>query len=213
MRRLLALFLLVTALPLAAQRAPRFDVTVVPATALTEGPAVSSEGLLSDPKIREHLRNGFPARIHYSLELWRKGSVLGVFDDQIGRVEWDVLVSYDPTTRYYNAIRRSLDDKVREDFGGYETVTSAEAQIGKPFRVPLRPNRSGRYYYNLIVDVQTLAESDLDALMQWYRGPDSPSKSNNPLAVIGSGLGTLLSRMLGGSKVRYVQPSGVFTVE
>lgn len=213
MRRFLALLLFVAALPLAAQRAPRFSVAVVPAAALTDGPAVTSEALLSDPKIREHLRNGFPARIHYSLELWRKGSVLGVFDDQIGRMEWDVLVSYDPTTRFYNAIRRSLDDKVREDFGGYETLTSAEAQIGKPFRIPLHPSRSGQYYYNLIVDVQTLAESDLDALMQWYRGSSSPSKTSNPLAVIGSGLGTLLSRVLGGSKDRYTTPSGVFTVE
>ncbi len=197
-----------SALPLSAQRAPRFELAVVPANALVEGPSVSSDGLLSDPKTREHVRNGFPARIHYRLELWRKGNI---FDDLAGRSEWDVLVSYEPTVQRYRVIRRSLDDRIREDFGALGSLTSAEVEIGKPFKAPIHPNRSGRYYYNLIVDVQTLTESDLDALQQWLRGPDA--KASNPLTMIGSGLGTLLSRVLGGSKVTYTQPSSVFTVE
>lgn len=183
---------------------------MAPASALVEGPSVSSDGLLSDPKTREHVRNGFPARIHYRMELWRKGNV---FDDLAGRSEWDVLVSYEPTTQRYRVIRRSIDDRIREDFGALGSLTSAEAEIGKPFKAPIHPNRSGRYYYNLIVDVQTLTESDLDALQQWLRGPDAPGKTSNPLTMIGSGLGTLLSRVLGGSKVTYTQPSSVFRVE
>jgi hypothetical protein len=204
----LAPLLLAIALPVSAQRAPRFDIAVAPASALTEGPAVSSDRLLSDAKTREHLRNGFPARIHYRLELWRKG---GIFDDLAGRTEWDVLVNYDPSSQLYNAIRRSADDRLREDFGGFQSLTSAEAQIGRAFKPPLHPTRPGRYYYSLTVDIQTLTQSDLDALQQWLRGPDA--KTNNPLAVIGSGLGTLLSRVLGGSKTTYVTPSGVFSVE
>lgn len=210
MRRFLAVLLLVAALPLAAQRAPRFDIAVAPASALVEGPAITSDGLLSDPKTREHIVNGFPARIHYRLELWRKGALV---DDLTGRSEWDVLVSFEPATRTYRALRRSIDDRAREDFGGFGSLTSAEAQIGQPFKPPLHPNRSGRYYYSLIVDVQTLTESDLDELQQWLRGPDAPGKTNNPLTVLGSGLGTLLSRVLGGSKVTHVTTSGVFTVE
>ena len=108
-----------------------------------------TDGLLSDDKTREHLRNGFPARIHYRLELWRKGGVL-VGDDRSGTLEWDVLVNYDPTAQLYNMVRRSSDDSYRENFGGFATLSSAELQLAKPYRTSLHPTRSGRYYYNLI---------------------------------------------------------------
>ena len=64
--------------------APRLEIAVPVATALKEGPAIVTDGLLSDDKTREHLRNGFPARIHYRLELWRKGGVLAG-DDRVRR--------------------------------------------------------------------------------------------------------------------------------
>jgi hypothetical protein len=202
--------LLATANVAAAQRAPRFEIGVAPAAALTEGPAITSDGVLNDPTTREHLRNGFPARVHYRIELWRKG---GVFDDFAGRTEWDVLVSYEPATQRYNMIRTSSGDQVRENFGGFPSVTSAEAELGRPFKAPLHPNRSGRYYYHLTVDVQTLTESDLDEVQQWLRGPTAPGKTSNPLTVIRSGLGTLFSRVLGGAAKTYERTSGIFTVE
>jgi hypothetical protein len=199
------------ALPVAAtaQRAPRFDIGVAPASALTEGPVITSDGVLNDPKTREHLRNGFPARVHYRLELWRKG---GVFDDLAGRADWNVLVSYEPAAQQYNLIRHSADDQVRENFGGFQSVTSAESQLGRAFKPPLHPNRSGRYYYHLTVDVQTVTGSDLEALQQWLRGPTSPGKTN-PLASLRSGLSTLFSRVIGGAAKTYERTTGIFTVE
>ena len=213
MRRLLALTLSLIALaaPLAAQRPPRLDIAVTAANALTEGPAIITTGLLNDAKTREHLRNGFPARIHYRLELWRKSGVLSG-DDRSGTLEWDVLVNYDPTSNLYNMIRRSSDDSYRENFGTFATLTSAELQLAKPYRTSLHPTRSGRYYYNLTVEVQTLAQSDLDATLQWLRGPTAPGKTSNPLTVLRSGFGVLFSRMLGGAQSKYEQPSGVFSV-
>jgi hypothetical protein len=211
-RRLLALLLVLIsfASPLAAQRPPRLEIAVA-AAPRAEGPAIVSDGLLSDAKTREHLRNGFPARIHYKLELWRKSGVLSG-DDRSGTAEWDVLVNYDPTTRLYNMVRRSSDDQVRENFGSFATLTSAELQLAKPYKTSLHPTRSGRYYYNLTVEVQTLAQSDLDATLQWLKGPTAPGKTNNPLTTITSGLGTLFSRLLGGAQSKYEQPSEVFSV-
>jgi hypothetical protein len=211
-RLALILWLTLSALaaPLAAQRPPRLEVNVSASPAV-EGPAIVSVGLLSDDKTREHLRNGFPARIHYRLELWRKSGFLSG-DDRSGITEWDVLVSYDPTTRLYNMVRRSSDDQYRENFGTFATLSSAEIQLGKPYKTSLRPRRAGRYYYNLTVEVQTLAQSDLEATLQWLKGSTAPGKTNNPLTVITSGLGTLFSRMLGGAQSKYEQPSGVFTV-
>jgi hypothetical protein len=212
-RRLLALLFSLIALagPLAAQRPPRLEIAVPSRGALVEGPAIVTAGLLSDPKTREHLRNGFPARIHYRLELWRKSGVLSG-DDRAGAAEWDVLVNYDPASQLYSMIRRSSDDSYRENFGTFATLTSAEMQLSQPYRTSLHPTRAGRYYYNLTVEVQTLAQSDLDATLQWLRGPTAPGKTNNPLTVLRSGFGILFSKMLGGAQSKYEQPSGVFSV-
>jgi len=190
-----------------ASDARRLDIVVNPPAALTEGPTIASENLLGDPKTREHLRNGFPARVHYRLELWKKG----LFDEPNGRADWDVLVAYDPSSQLY-LVRRTSDQNVVENFGGFATLTSAEAQFGRPFRVGLHPTKSGRYYYNLVIEIQTLTESDLDALQQWLRGPTAPGKGGNPLTSLRSGLGTLFSRLLGGGSERREAQSGIFTV-
>jgi len=194
--------------PLVAQRERVvLDVAVNPAVALQEGPTITTANLLADPNTRELLRNGFATRLHFRLELWRQG---GWFGDRSGFAEWDILVQEDPTTHLYSAVRRQ-GNEVTESFGESATVTSAEAQFDRPFRTSLHPTRPGRYYYNLIVEVQTLTETDLDALQQWLRGPTAPQKSN-PFTAIRSGIGRLFSRMLGGGKQLYQGRSGVFEV-
>jgi hypothetical protein len=191
---------LLFAASLGAQRA-KLEIAVTPG-ASQEGPAVATSHLLADANTRELLSHGFTAGIHYRLELWRKG----VIDDFDGRSEWDVLVSYDPTKRVYSVIRKQ-DNDVLENFGAFSTVEAAEAQFGRAMRVPLRPIRPGRYYYILIVEVRTLTESDLDALQQWMRGTKG---TNNPLSILGKGVGKLLSRVLGGAKRHYDQQSEMF---
>lgn len=188
--------------PLGAQRA-KLEIAVNPAIA--DGPAVATSNLLSDANTRELLTHGFPVRINYRLQLWRKG---GVIDDFDGNSVWDVLVSYDPTKQSYNVVRRQ-DNDVIENFGAFSTAEAAEAQFGRALRVPLRPNRSGRYYYILIVEVTALTESDLDALQQWMRGTKGKS---NPLSIVGTGVGKLLSRVLGGAKRHYDQQSEIFSI-
>jgi len=185
----------------------QMEVAVNAATALQEGPTITTTNLLADPNTRELLRNGFATRIHFRLELWRTG---GWFNDRSGSSEWEILVQQDPTTHLYSAVRRQ-GNQVTETFGESATVTTAEAQFDRPFRASLHPNRSGRYYYVLTVEVQTLTETDLDALQQWLRGPTAPQKSN-PLTAIRSGVGRLFSRMLGGGKQKYEGRSGVFEV-
>ena len=206
--RLVVAALLCWAAPLVAQRVPvRLSVAVNPAVALQEGPTITTENLLADNNTRELLRNGFATRIHFRLELWRES---GVFDDRSGFSDWEILVQQDPTTKAYSAIRRQ-DNRVTETFEDAATVTSAEAQFDKPYKVGLHPTRPGRYYYNLSVDIQTLTETDLDALQQWLHGPTAPNRSN-PLKALQSGIGRLFSRMLGGGRTHYEERSGVFSV-
>jgi hypothetical protein len=195
--------------PLVAQR-PRvqLDVALAAATTPTIGATVSTESLLDDAKTRELLRNGFPARIHYRLELWQIGGLFG--NDRRGLTEWDVLVAFDPAAEMFNAVRRGDEGRLLENYGGFPTVIAAEAAFGRALRVDLHPEGSGKFYYNLVLDVQTLTVSDLDALQQWLRGPEAPSK--NPLKAIRSGIGTLVSRLLGGDKRHYERRSDVFSV-
>jgi hypothetical protein len=203
----LAFLGLLWASSLVAQRAEvKLDIAVPQGGAAQEGPSVTVANLLASSKTRELLRNGFTTGIHFRLELWNEGHLI---NDLSGRTDWDVFVFYDPTAKLYNVVRRM--GTVQEDFGGFETITSAEAQFDGPFRVPLRPTRSGRYYYNLVVDVQSLSESDLDAALQWLRGSSGPVKGN-PFTAIRSGLGTFLSRTLGGGKQETQHQSGRFVV-
>ncbi len=206
MRFATALLLALFAAPLAAQSdRPRLDI-VLGATPGQDGPSVVTTNLLADAHTRDLLVNGaFPERMHFKLELWRKG---GVFDDLDGRTEWDVLVSYDPTRQIFNVVRQ-LENQF-EDFGGFTTIAAADGQIARPFRVPLRPNQSGHYYYNLTVEVRTLTETDLAALQQFLRG--TPQATSKPLSWLGKSLGKLMSRVLGGDSRHYAQQSGLFGV-
>lgn len=198
------------AAPLLAQSHARVEITLPPSNAFEqEGPAVSTSNLLNDAKTHELLNSGFSTRIHYRLELWKhSGGLTG--DDPDGATEWDVFVSYDPTAQRYNVVRRQ-DSHAIENFGGFPTVELAEQQFDRPFRLGLHPKGSGRYYYALTVEIETLRESDLDALQQWLHGPSSPSHGN-PLKSLRTGLRTLLSRVLGGGKRVYGQRTGIFTV-
>jgi len=197
---------LLWASPLVAQRDVRLDVAVPQNGAIQEGANVMAANLLAAPKTRELLRNGFTTGIHFRLELWNEGRLI---NDLAGRLDWDVFVLYDPTAKLYNVVRRM--GNVHENFGGFETITSAESQFDGPFRVTLHPTRSGKYYYNLVVDVQPLSETDLDASLQWLRGSSGPVKGN-PITAIRSGVGTFLSRVLGGGKQEYQVQSGRFVV-
>ncbi len=206
MRIVLAFLVALLAAPLSAQEyRPRLAI-VLGAAPGQDGPSVVTTNLLADAHTRDLLVNGaFPERMHFRLELWRKG---GVFDDLDGRTEWDMLVSYDPTRQVFNVVRQ-LENQF-EDFGGFPSIAAADLQIARPFRVPLRPDRSGHYYYNLIVEVRTLTETDLAALQQFLRG--TPQATSQPLSWLGKNLGKLMSRVLGGNTRQYAQQSDLFGV-
>ena len=188
----------------------QLDIIVPGGTlAATEAPSIVSKNLLADPKTRELLRNGFPAKLHYKVELWREARWVNEIE---GSTEWEVLVQYDPATKLYRAVRQN--GRQLEDFGGFSTLTSAEEPLSRPYRVPLRPrDRGRRYYYNITLDVTTLDVSDLDELQRWLRGEFQPAVRGrgNPASAIKSGVGTLLSRMLGGERRHYEQRSEKFT--
>ena len=197
------LLLLGGARPLIAQRRPALEI--VPSMSTTVGATVNASNLFADAGIRDLVRSGFPASLHYRLELWRSG---GLFDDLEGRNDWDVIVQYDPTAQRYRVVRRQSGQL--EDLGSFATLATAQTVIERPWRSTLAPERGGtRYYYTLAMDIEALSVSDLDQLERWLRGAKSGTAAN----AVGSGLRTLMLRMLGGEKRHYTARSAVFSAE
>ncbi len=165
------------------------------------GPTVRAIDVLSDGQTRDLLRNGFPARLHYRLELWRQNGVFSAVDNT---KEWDVIVRFDPLTKRFRAARLTGDTAtVLGDFPQFPALASAMAA---PFVVPLVPKRrGGRYFYNVVLDVEMLSLSDLDEVEHWLRGELRPAVQGkrNPAGVVGRGLRTLFVRMLGAERRHY----------
>lgn len=199
------------AAPLQAQRAVRLAVVLPDGGSAVAGPMVAVSDVLADAGTRELVRSGFPAQLHYRLELWRSG---GWFDDIERAVEWDMVVAYDAATQAYR-VRRRFGNQT-EELGSYASITGAQGAIERLYRVALVPRSKGRrYYYNLSVDVEVLSVSDLDQLERWLRGELQPAVrgKNNPVTAVGKGVRTLVSRVLGGERRHYEVKSGGFRSE
>lgn len=205
----LAVLAAAAAAPLRAQRTAPLELQLPPAGArLAEGPLVRSVGVLADRRLRDLLRNGFPARLHYRVELW---SVGGLLNDLERAVEWNVVVRHDPLDRAYR-VARFDGDRVAQ-LGRYPDFRDAQAAAERSFRAPITPRRRGRsYYYAVVLDVETLSLSDLNEVERWLKGELRPAVrgERNPGTALTRGMRTLVVRLLGGDSRRYELRSPTF---
>jgi hypothetical protein len=189
--------------PLQAQR--RVQLEVVPPTSVTRAPVVTTTSLFGDPDMRDLVRSGFPASLRFRLELWRAG---GLFNDLEGQQDWELIIQYDPAGQRYRVAQRQKGRL--EEVGSFATLSTAEAMLERPVRATLLPERDGaRYYYQLVLNVEALSVSDMDQLERWLRG----ARGGTAVAALGSGVRTLMLRMLGGEKRHYEKRSPTFTAE
>lgn len=175
---------------------------------LVEGPLVRSVGVLADNQLRDLLRNGFPARLHFRVELW---SVGGVLNDLEGATEWNVVVRHDPLDKTYR-VARFAGDRVAQ-LGRYRDLPAAQQVVERVYRAPLVPRRRGRsYYYAVVLDVETLSLTDLDEVERWLKGELRPAVRGrrNPGTALTRGVRTLMVRLLGGEARRYELRSATF---
>ena len=196
----------------APQSASKIDVLLPapPATA-REGPVVRLSRVLDDDELRDLIRNGFPARLHFRVELWTVGRWV---DDLDRKVDWDVFVRYDPLQKLWRVLR--VYGEQFEALGQFADYGDAVAVAERSTKVPILPPKKGkRAYYNAVVDVEVLSVSDLDELEQWLRGELRPSLQGkrNPATALTRGARTLLVRLLGGEKRRYAQRSATFRAQ
>ena len=201
--RLALLLLAGGAAPLFAQR--RVALEVAPPIAMAGTPTVTTTNLFGDADMRDLVRSGFPASLRFRLELWRVG---GLFNDLEGQREWELIVQYDPTAQRYRVVQRQAGRL--DDLGSFATLSTAQAVLERPTRILLAPEREGaRYYYNLTLTVEALSVSDMDQLERWLRGV----RGGTAVSAVGSGMRTLMLRMLGGEKRVYDKRSVTFTAE
>jgi len=186
--------------PAAAQRRVQLEVGLPSQAAPV---VVTATGLFGDPDMRELVRSGFPASLRYRLELWRSG---GLFNDLEGTHEWELIVQYDPSGQRYRVVRR--EGGRLEDLGSFATLSTAQAVLERPLRITqLSPQRQARrYYYNFVLDISALSVSDMDQLERWLRGV----RGGTAAGAIGSGMRTLMLRMLGGENRHYERRSSTF---
>ena len=195
---------------LAALQAPRLAVAAPAAErASIEGPRIITSGALDDRKLEQFINSGFPARLRYRIDLWSRKQF---FDNREATAEWIVTVEFDQLQRTYR-VRRQVGDRLVPS-GTYRTFSEVEASIAAPFEAPIRASRNGqRMYYHIILEIQKVSLSDLDALEAWLRGELKPATrgQRNPGTALARGFQTLMLRMLGGENPRYEARSETFT--
>jgi hypothetical protein len=203
---------MLAALPLAravAQGPAHVEVSIVNAVSGQRGaPMVRSVRIFADNEIREMMHSGFPARLHYRLELW---SAEGFFDNLKRQVEWDVIVRYNPLKRRYSAIRIE-GDRITA-LGSFDNLDPVEKILSQSTQPPFAaPDGHDKYYYNLVLDVQMLSVTDLDEVERWLKGDLGPAAhgEKNPATAIGQGAKTLITKLLGGHEKHYEARSKMF---
>jgi len=206
---IVAFALLAHSRALAAQGPARVEVALARSVNGLQGaPMVRSVNLLTDGDLREMLHSGFPARLHYRLELW---GASGFFDDLKRQTQWDVIVRYNPLKRRYTATRIE-GDKITA-LGSFDKLDAIQELLSHPTQPTfVLPDGHDKYYYNLVLDVQMLSVSDLDEVERWLKGDLGPAVhgEKNPGTAIGQGAKTLITKLLGGQEKHYEARSKVF---
>ena len=186
----------------------RLEMTLPPAGSLSsDGPLVRGLNVLGSAQLRDLLRNGFPARFHFRVELW---SASGWFNDLERSAEWDMIVRYDPLDRTYR-VARIVGDQVAP-LGQFDQFADAETAVERPFRAPISARRGKRGYYTVTLDVETLSLTELDEVERWLRGELRPAVrgQRNPVTPVTKGLRTVFVRLIGGERRHYELRSGTF---
>jgi hypothetical protein len=172
-------------------------------------PVITTGAVLEDRNLRELLQNGFPARLHYRLELWSSG---GLFDYLKKQVEWDLIVRYNPLERRYTAARVEADRVTT--LGTFATLVETEQAVSRPFQPAVKPIAGhDRSYYIVTLNVAMLSVNDLDEVERWLRGELQPAVrgQKNPGTALSRGAMTLMTRILGGERRHYEARSAKFT--
>ena len=177
----------------AAPVTPQLSLTLLPGPpAAPDSVVVQAQHLLQDGVFDGALRNGFPVRFHFTLELWRTATLFDRLDHD---ASWDAVVRLDPLTGEYDLIRT----------GGtiehFTSVAAASHALATRFKVDLLPphGTGARYYYLATLDITSLSLTELEEVERWLTGDVGPAiKSRGNIAdALANGARRLLIRFSG----------------
>ena len=195
-----------------AQEDARLDVQLpTRSVGAGDGPSFAPRAVLASRDLRDLLRGGFPARLHFRCELWRNDRLNNQLD---AAVEWDMLVRFDQLNRKFEVFRIVGDRASR--LGRFDTAEEAEALVEKPFRIMAPPMRHGTsYYYDSSLDIEVLSLSDLDEVERWLRGEVRPALrgDRNPGTAVTRTVRSFFVKLLGGERRHYQTQTRTFLAE
>ncbi len=127
-------------------------------------PVVAGSGLLHDAVFAGALRDGFPVRFQFRLELWRASRL---FDRLEREQDWFVLAQLDPLTGVYTLTRSVGTEQEFANLEGLQRALAVPYAVDLPF-----PQRSApsRYYYVASLSIESLSLSELEEVERWLRG-------------------------------------------
>lgn len=176
-----------------------------------DGPSFAPRAVLASGDLRDLLRGGFPARLHFRCELWRNDR----FNNQLdAALEWDMLVRFDQLNRKFEVFR--IADNRASRLGRFDTAEEAEALLEQPFRIKAPPMKRGTsYYYDSSLDIEVLSLSDLDEVERWLKGEVRPALrgDRNPGTAVTRTVRSFFVRLLGGERRHYQTQTRPFTAE
>lgn len=213
MRRAVLLAALLAGGSLPAQRQPRLEFGLPAPAALTkEGPTVRALDVVSDNETKNLLESGFPARLHFRVELWSAGRV---FDALRNSAEWDLFIYYDALGKKYRVVRVEGDGESITSAGQFGSFEEMIKEVERVQRVPLRAAaQRSRQYYIGVLDVESLSLTDLDEVERWLRGELQPAVrgNGNPGTALGRGIRRVFVRLLGAERRNLQARSRTFVV-
>jgi hypothetical protein len=170
------------------------------------GELVIHLGDVLDGSVATALHSGLPVRLRVLGELWRDR----LFDSEESRAEWRATVIYEPLERTYH-VEVSGQDSVRV----LSTLAEANKTLDRHLEMPIRPRRSGKFYYIALVELETLSLSDLEELGRWLKGELAPAVRGDQdvQGALAKGVNRLLVRVLGVPARRVRLRSPTFEVE
>jgi hypothetical protein len=212
-RRAVLLMALLAAGPLSAKRQPRLEFTLPPPALLAkDGPTVRALDVVSDNETKSLLESGFPARLHFRIELWSAGRV---FDVLKGTEEWDLFIYYEALGKKYRVVRVERDGESITSAGQFNSFEEMIDEVERPQRVHVRPAaQRSRQYYIGVLDVESLSLTDLDEVERWLRGELQPAVrgDGNPGTALGRGIRRVFVRLLGAERRNLQARSRTFVV-
>lgn len=204
---------LLAAGPLSAQRQPRLEFTLPPLALLAkDGPTVRALDVVSDNETKSLLESGFPARLHFRIELWSAGRV---FDVLKSTEEWDLFIYYEALGRKYRVVRVERDGESITSAGQFNSFDDMIDEVERPQRVHVRPvAQRSRQYYIGVLDVESLSLTDLNEVERWLRGELQPAVrgDGNPGTALGRGIRRVFVRLLGAERRNLQARSRTFVV-